>query len=115
MNEITNFGAQQGKALVDHFYNEITFKIEYPETKGETFTSTPTGNEDNLTEEQKHIKGMFSDAIVKTILKLFKIGHSRVTGCFNWSTNKGRAFMVTAWSSLRYIVKFFLSKTDNCL
>ena len=83
LNGITNFGAQEGKALVDHFCNEIKFKIEYPENKGETFTSTPIGNEDNLTEEQKHIKGVFLDAIVKTILKLLKIGHSRLTGCFN--------------------------------
>ena len=56
LNETTNFGVQQEKDLINHFCNEVTFEVEHPEAKGETFTSAPIGDEDNLIDELKAYK-----------------------------------------------------------
>ena len=56
LNETTNFGAQQEKDLINQFCNEVTFEAEYPEAKGETFTSAPIGDEYNLIDELKAYK-----------------------------------------------------------
>ena len=56
LNETTNFGAQQEKDLINLFCNEVTFEAEYPKVKGETFTSAPIGDEDNLIDKLKAYK-----------------------------------------------------------
>ena len=41
------------KHLINHFHNDVIFEAEYPEAKGETFTSAPNGDQKNLIYELK--------------------------------------------------------------
>lgn len=41
------------KDLINHFHNDVMFEAEYPEAKGETFTSAPNGDQKNLIYELK--------------------------------------------------------------